>query len=60
MPGSTGCVGVVGPGSNPPSCDIATLDETPLGGLEAGPTTPTQPVDAGTGPALAIGEQGDF
>ena len=41
-------------------CDIATLDETPLGGLEAGPTTPTQPVDTGAGPALAIGEQGDF
>ncbi|MCK0095326.1 tol-pal system protein YbgF [Yoonia sp. F2084L] len=42
-------------------CDIGTLDDTPLGGIAAGPVAgnpaPVAPTD---GPALAIGEQTDI
>ncbi|MEM8536813.1 MAG: tol-pal system protein YbgF [Pseudomonadota bacterium] len=40
-------------------CDIATLEETPLAGLEM-TSAPVAPPQVTTGPALAIGEQGDF
>jgi len=40
-------------------CDIATLEETPLAGLEPAGGVPTV-TDTTSGPALAIGEQGDF
>lgn len=41
-------------------CDIGTLDDTPLGGLQVTgvPTSPSTPSTGG--PALAIGEKGDL
>lgn len=41
-------------------CDIAQLDDTPLGGIQTPPVAAVTPDPASDGPALAIGEQGDF
>ncbi|WP_333714051.1 tol-pal system protein YbgF [Yoonia sp.] len=43
-----------------PACDIGQLDDTPLGGLEITGTPTTMVVPDTGGPALAIGEQGDY
>ncbi|EBA13321.1 tol-pal system protein YbgF [Roseobacter sp. CCS2] len=42
-------------------CDIGTLDDTPLGGIDPGAVTGrTNPIAPADGPALAIGEQTDI
>ena len=43
-----------------PACDIGQLDDTPLGGLAIAGAPSTAPLPQTGGPALAIGEQGDF
>jgi tol-pal system protein YbgF len=42
------------------ACDIGQLDDTPLGGLQSPDVPVIAPVANADGPALAIGEQGDF
>lgn len=43
-----------------PACDIANLDDTPLGGVQSGVPSVSLPQSDPNAPALAIGEQADY